>query len=79
MSEPWQQTKVEFVGDATGDERLIRISAHAMHVKRAVLRGENVSDDVLAPYMNNTWAKKAHDSPEERRRFADKWFGNTQG
>ncbi|MCK9433165.1 MAG: hypothetical protein M0R00_09435, partial [Candidatus Omnitrophica bacterium] len=59
--QPWEQTREEFVGDATGDEKAIRLAAHAQHVKQAVANGEKVSLEVLNHYKNNVWAQIAID------------------
>jgi hypothetical protein len=57
----WEQTREEFVGEATGDERAIRLAAHAQHVKQAIADGERVPLEVLNNYKNNGWAQIAID------------------
>lgn len=58
--EPWQITQADYLADAQGaDEVAIRQTAHANHVKQAVMAGKDVPAAVLAAYDNNVWAQKA--------------------
>jgi NADH:ubiquinone oxidoreductase subunit len=76
LSEPWQMTPSEFVGDATGDAAATRKAAHANHVKKAVAAGKSVPRNVLEAYKNNGWAKAALEPEEKPARLSK---GNLNG
>jgi hypothetical protein len=59
VKQPWQMTPSEYVGDKTGDEKAIRLSAHPQLVKDALEKGEKVPIEVLEKYKQNVWAQKA--------------------
>jgi hypothetical protein len=59
MKQPWEMTKEEYVGDKTGDAKQVAISAHPMHIKKAIANGEDVPIKVVEPYAkHNHWAAK---------------------